>query len=66
MGTVDNRERNRIIMSKSLREAFGNKNSKNLLGSKVRADEKNRKGFYKLVQNILFYFQIEYIIQKTI
>ncbi len=41
--------RQEIIMSKSLREAFGNKNSKNLLGSKVRAEEKKRIGFYKLV-----------------
>ncbi len=51
--------RQEIIMSKSLREAFGNKNSKNLLGSKVRANQKNRIGFYKLVQNVLFYFQID-------
>jgi hypothetical protein len=28
--------RQEIIMSKSLREAFGNKNPKNVLGTKVR------------------------------
>ena len=35
--------RQEIIMSKSLREAFGNKNPKNVLGSKVSLVEEKRK-----------------------